>query len=636
MKKLSFILMSAAAAAMALVSCNKINEENAPVTPDEGSFQVTINTGETKTSYDPSANRTYWISSDQLGVVNDSFTENYQFTQASYDGTKTTTTFTGSVGETGTHYAYFPYNSTMTIGSGPKVSLSDNQVMPISGSFDSAADILVSEGFNVASTGDNDISALRFRRLGAFIDIQFKAGTSLSLDLTSEALSSVTITAESNLVGDCVLNPETGAFGAISNGSTSVYVGRAATELIYDSHSFAGVYPQTLAEGSTLIIDAETNTHRIHKEVTVPAGGIVLKAGHIQPLKIKLNDEDFVPVLKRVWGKYSGADYWYADVSAGGAALVEGAHARTLAMDDEYIYLPKSSAYAAVIGIKISDNTDMLRLPTTGMNGTTFQTSCARMIKNTNPSVNGGKDILLVSNLSAGDEAQPFRVYAYTNGIANAPVSFVAFIYDAANDTNDWRRYGDRFCVEGDWSSCKVYCPSFSAGKSVILTAANGSRTAVNQIWTTDKAEGIIDVSVYPGGSSILFTNTSQGLYASAGAGTNNGWALWPAVSAASTVDTWGYQFFAFNGKNYIARVKRLSSKSAKLQIFEDAAGNESGFITAISSAPLFEEYVQGEDSTDSSKSSSWADCAVHLVGGEPYIAALLENGGLSLFKMTL
>ena len=632
MKKFYLILIAFAVAAMASLSCTR-EETNAPGL-ETGEIEVTLTTGEiTKTNYDGSA--IGWLSTDKLGVMNESLDENHQFTQASYDGVRENTTFSGTVAAIGTHYAYYPYSSTMKIGSGAVITVPSSQVLQSNDSFAANADLLVSEPINVGSISAT-IDGVRFRRLMSFIDFQFVDGSS-AVDLSSEAIESLTVTAEVNLVGKVTLNPKTGELSAITDGSKSVYIGRVASAIIGASHNYAGIVPQTLAEGSELTLTVNTVHHKIQKTLTVPAGGIELKPGHIQPFRITITDADFVPTLKRVWGKYSTAgNYWYDDVSAGGASMAEAAHARSLAMDDEYVYLPKSSAYAAVIGISISDKSSMVRVPTTGMIGSTFQTSCARILKNTDPSVNSGKDVLLVSNLSAGDEAQPFAVYAYVNGTGSAPERLAAFIYDAGNDTNDWRRYGDRFCVNGTWASGKLYCPSFNASKSVLLTVANGARTNVEQIWTASKAEGIIDASVYPGGSSILFTNASQALYASVGAGTNAGWALWPGVDKSELVDTWGYQFFAFNGKNYIARVKRLSGVSAKLQIFEDTAGNESGFIATVSGDPLYEAYVQGEDSTDSPKSSAYADCAVHFVGGTPYIAALLENGGLSLFKLEL
>jgi len=346
-----------------------------------------------------------------------------------------------------------------------------------------------------------------------------------------------------------------------------------------------------------------------------------------------------VLTLERQWSMLSTTDTkWYTQIAADNAAFNADGQARSVAMDDDYIYLPKSSGYAAIIAVSLADKTQMKRLNTTGFAGTTFQTSFARIVKNTDASVNGGKDILLVSNLSAGDETKPFEVRAFSNGINEASVRYAAFIWDSANNVNDWRRYGDRFFVTGTYQSGAVYCPAFEEKKSVILGITNGARSSVTQITTAEKAGGIIDAAVYPGGSGILFSNVSTGIFAKADGTKTNKWDTYAAESVDAAKKSFGYNFFTFNEKKYIARVVLESETKARLQIFEDTAGTEAGFLAAIAGTPLFEAPLQSESdfTADSPASSTLADCSVRVMSDHVLIAGLLQNGGLSLFKMYL
>lgn len=392
------------------------------------------------------------------------------------------------------------------------------------------------------------------------------------------------------------------------------------------SKPYSYAYDITLAAGVTKF----NLTFTCNNDSNVRLDDIVLKVPEAA---------EKVLTLERQWSMLSTADTkWYTQIAADGAAFNADGQARSVAMDDDYIYLPKSSGYAAIIAVSLADKTQMKRLNTTGFAGTTFQTSFARIVKNTDASVNGGKDILLVSNLSAGDETKPFEVRAFSNGINEASVRYAAFIWDSANNVNDWRRYGDRFFVTGTYQSGAVYCPAFEEKKSVILGITNGARSSVTQIMTAEKAGGIIDAAVYPGGSGILFSNVSTGIFAKADGTKTNKWDTYAAESVDAAKKSFGYNFFTFNEKKYIARVVLESETKARLQIFEDTAGTEAGFLAAIAGTPLFEAPLQSESdfTADSPASSTLADCSVRVMSDHVLIAGLLQNGGLSLFKMYL
>ena len=304
-------------------------------------------------------------------------------------------------------------------------------------------------------------------------------------------------------------------------------------------------------------------------------------------------------------------------------------------MDNEYIYLPKTSGYAAVGAVKISEPTTQVKgNVSTISGGSTFVTSFARMIKNSNAEVNGGKDVLLVCILTeTNSDANKLVVYAYTNGVEAAPVTLAAFCWDSANNVNDWRRYGDRFFVSGSWDEGKLYFPSFNAGKIVVLDVANGARTAVEQYTaTTNSPEGIKDLCIYPGDSKLFITNGSvANLVATDGTKTNG----WDTLVLDSSSDngkgTWGYNFFKFNGKDWIAYA-RIDGNKAWYEIIED----KGDLISSLNAQEgLIKGPIHNITNLDAEHATGGvADCCVRVINGEVVIAAMTRDGGLVVDKL--
>lgn len=347
------------------------------------------------------------------------------------------------------------------------------------------------------------------------------------------------------------------------------------------------------------------------------------------------------PALERLWGVYSGEGaLWTANVQAISITHPDGyGMARSIAMDDQYIYFPKSSGYAAVGAVSITNPQDQKAGNVSGISGgSTFVTSFARMIKNTDASVNGGKDILLVCNLTeTKTDAAKLVVYAYKDGFSSAPSVLCAFCYDACNDTNDWRRYGDRFFVTGTWQEGKLYFPSFHSNKTVVLSVANGARTAVTQIaaGADNSPEGIKDLTVYPGTNTLFITNASvANLVAPTGNTVSNGW-LEYALSGSSekAKGTWGYNFFAFNGKNYIAYA-RIDGKKAWIEVIED---NGDLLSSLEAQAGLIKSPIHDAKDLDKELATGGlADCQVREINGTVYVVAITRDGGAVVNKMVL
>ena len=379
------------------------------------------------------------------------------------------------------------------------------------------------------------------------------------------------------------------------------------------------------------------------EKMLVPGGqklAFTLVPDEENPDKMTLSYRELVLGLSRVWGFYKEGDTpWYAATNITGVTIAHPdgyGMARGLAMDDEFIYLPKSSAYANVAAVSIADKTVQKAISKSGVSGgSIFATSFVRMIKNTDASVNGGKDILLLCNLTATEsDEQQLRLYAYKDGVDAPPTQIAAFCWDGANNTNDWRRYGDRFFVEGDWSSAKVYFPSYNQPKTIVLNIANGARTSVTQINAGENSpNGIKDLTVYPGDDKLFLTNGSIANLVAPTGGMANNWNQYTlSATCQEALNTWGYNFFEFEGKNYIAYARIIGETKAQIEVIED----KGDLITSLTAKEgLMVSPIH--DATDLNKevgTGNLADCCVRVINGEVFIAALTRDGGFVLDKL--
>ena len=428
-------------------------------------------------------------------------------------------------------------------------------------------------------------------------------------------------------------------------------IARLKTDADYDDGCANWAFTLVNADTGELTIIANTNiSSRKYIKANPNSGTLIFScysqaSSMVAPCLYKLEDTPEppkVPALERVWGFYKEGDTpWYAttNITAVSIAHPDGyGMARSLAMDDEYIYLPKSSGYANVAAVSISDKTVQKALNKTGVSGgSTFATSFVRMIKNTDAAVNGGKDVLLLCNLSeTKPDANQLRLYAYKDGVDAAPTQIAGFCWDGANNTNDYRRYGDRFFVTGDWTDGKVYFPSYHQPKTVVLSIANGARTSVTQINAGENSpNGIKDLTVYPGDNKLFLTNTAIANLVAPTGNKLNGWDEF-TLSGSSTngVNTWGYNFFEFNGKKYIAYARIIGEKKAQIEVIED----KGDLLTSLEAKDgLLVSPIH--DATDLNKevaTGNLADCCVRTINGVTYIAALTRDGGFVLDKLVL
>lgn len=648
MKKINAMMMFAVVTA-ALVSCNKEKDLASDQNGEGIRISVTASMPETRTILAEDGKTVNWTTTDKVGFINGKDQVNVESSPAVLDG-EGRASFTGTVPSEGTYYAYYPYfndGSYAPNAEGVTVRVPDTQ-HPTLTSFDPAADLLVSEAFNVtaASSYSTDPATLRFRRLGAFIKVHFVDNTS-KRKLAGKYAASVSIQGENNLVGRFRIS---GTEGLVNQNSgfkkvTAVYA--AETFAVTSSNAWFGVAPQTFAIDSKLTVTVNIDGADVTKVLTLPKD-VVLGAGNILPIKVTFDDSDLPAVVTRVWGKYSSsAAYW--NESFGGTPSSD----RNIAMDGEYIYLPETTAGAKMWMIPVDGKSDPVLANVEGVSGGTHALSCVRMIPNTSSSVNDGKPFLMGVSLTVDDNT-PMKVYSWANGVSSAPT---------ATSASTWcgRRLGDKFTVYGTLQDGGLFFKDWNNVNN------QGAFMVLRTAWSVAPSDGLFNPRrtnmVAEGGIGAYYPypdDVMNGIYASVSSAayfvsfTSSPLTTSPNESGSFTAasgyysSTAGYNFITFNDKKYIAYVKNAGDGDGRFYILEgdlsdswsDLLGSKRNVIfqadiqqdLAYSDGEYHEDLASGVTKTSA---HSALDCSAFVTEDAVYFAALKQGVGLSLFKLS-
>ena len=338
----------------------------------------------------------------------------------------------------------------------------------------------------------------------------------------------------------------------------------------------------------------------------------------------------------RMWGKYSTETASWSDYLGDFTAGAD----RNVALDDNYIYIAETNTSKNLWAISLQDPGIYKRLPVgTVADEGIFYLSCPRIIPNTSADINGGKDVLAVSNMNAGDP----KLYVYADGIDADP---------RVINMSTWasRRLGDTFTFWGSMQGGILFFKDFSSPDGTVSFKLNG----LNAMWLMGRivapaAAGAGAYFPFPdninqgvssvrGGETAWLTTASKDLYTLEGADKE------PTLAELSGyfADT-AFRFFEFDGKRYIAYTRQVSPSDGRLFILEGEAGQSwSGMLekrNVIYQAAIQNDTEQeGLDDTPSPKASgnSGMDLDVRIAGNEVYIAVVKQNVGLSLFRMSV
>lgn len=338
----------------------------------------------------------------------------------------------------------------------------------------------------------------------------------------------------------------------------------------------------------------------------------------------------------RMWGKYSTETASWSDYLGDFTAGAD----RNVALDDNYIYIAETNTSKNLWAISLQDPGIYKRLPVgTVADEGIFYLSCPRIIPNTSADINGGKDVLAVSNMNAGDP----KLYVYADGIDADP---------RVINMSTWasRRLGDTFTFWGSMQGGILFFKDFSSPDGTVSFKLNG----LNAMWLMGRivapaAAGAGAYFPFPdninqgvssvrGGETAWLTTASKDLYTLEGADKE------PTLAELSGyfADT-AFRFFEFDGKRYIAYTRQVSPSDGRLFILEGEAGQSwSGMLeerNVIYQAAIQNDTdEEGLDDTPSPKASgnSGMDLDVRIAGNEVYIAVVKQNVGLSLFRMSV
>ncbi len=311
MKKIFTKLMLLAVAAAALVSCEN-NFGDVTINGEENLVKVTLTADKptvvSEARTELNGTTPMWSAGDQIGVYVDGVDKdgNPTFNHYAFDNdsevASPTTTFTGKTALANTLYVYYPYVSGDAINDDGvvKANLPAGQ-NPTAGSFDGAADIMIAKHVTLDEEG-TALNNLEFARLGAIVKVVLK---DKSGKLATQHLSSLKMTAANDLAGKVyldVINQELGTLydnTSRTKSVTATYL--EATPFVNNANAtYFVVYPNTLAEGSTLEFAAQTEDYKIAKSVALPSA-IALESGVITTLNVSLEESHLEKIEKTTW-----------------------------------------------------------------------------------------------------------------------------------------------------------------------------------------------------------------------------------------------------------------------------------------------------------------------------------------------
>ena len=340
--------------------------------------------------------------------------------------------------------------------------------------------------------------------------------------------------------------------------------------------------------------------------------------------------------VKRVWGHYvapkTTTDDWY------GTAVAASGWERTIAMDDNYVYMGKANSGAAggCYAISISDPSQVKEL---SMNGVMTE-NCFWSTNDANVIDNGDESILLLANMSNAAN-QHLCVYAYSS-VDAAPEKVLDYTLPQAD------RLGDRFTVEGDWQNGRLVFFNYTGSSprnAYVFNISAGKVNATPEIINLDTTLGGL------GTVGCLFKYSDTEYLWAGGGNATSGASVYTVSGDTFTQSLYctteinmpspihGVNFFTFNEQEYIAFVSLiLSYNDATLRIFEL---NNDTLLESLKNNNSAEScYVLGlgdpEDMEQNKENNGNAtmDAAVRVINGETYIAAMSSKHGVSLFKL--
>lgn len=302
MKKIMNVFVLVAAAAMALVSCQKNEFE----TPAQKELHFTVKAGvpQTKTSITDNGDKTYtpsWTKGDQIGVffADPAKDENLTTTFENTADAGIVATFEGKASATdeGILYSFYPKSAfSKAYGDGTiRLDLETSQ-KPTSTSFDPACDILVAQPCMYMSDGTEVlVDDMHFARIMSVLKINLNTTFA---DIEDEVVESISFgVAGVDIAGNAVVDYKTAEIKGWNNGTTarnvltatytdSEYISVAGT----NNAAYFVVAPVNIPAGKTLTFTIKTQNYNISKVVTSPE--MSFAAGKVEVINLTIGEDN--------------------------------------------------------------------------------------------------------------------------------------------------------------------------------------------------------------------------------------------------------------------------------------------------------------------------------------------------------
>ena len=341
--------------------------------------------------------------------------------------------------------------------------------------------------------------------------------------------------------------------------------------------------------------------------------------------------------FSRAWGLYSTEGESWSDYMTGFTAGAD----RNVTLDGDFVYVAETNQSKNLWAISLKDPGNFRKLPVgTVKDEGIFYLSCPRVIPNTNADINGGKDLLVVSNMIEGDPT----LYVYLNGINSDPVPFAMTTWAS-------RRLGDTFSWWGSYQDGVVFFKDYNTTQGTVtfwlsgkasgtlflmgrLAAPAQTGAAAYFPFPDDINSGIISVR---GGETSWLVTASKNLKTLEGADNN--------ATLTELDPAWGnssFRYFTLAGKRYVAIARQDSSAAGRLIVLEGEGETNWGRIVTDGKV-VYEAAIQNDtenEALDESPSARFSgnsgmDLDVYKSGEDVYIAVVKQNVGLSLFRVS-
>lgn len=295
---------------------------------------------------------------------------------------------------------------------------------------------------------------------------------------------------------------------------------------------------------------------------------------------------------------------------------------RNAAFDGANVYIANvNTSTPAIYAIPLANAENVTMVNTTGVSGGHFPISCVRTI------ANGEEQILIASSMGGTAVGQDVNVYAWNNGIANAPTVMMDYW-----KSTEGRRWGDQFTVCGDWTKGELWFRSQASNTTARWNIKNGS------ISNTDNVpEGWANLGIQYMGSVYRYSMSDPNILVVPG---STDASLYNLNTSVETKLKKSYGFiggltpFTYNDKKFIAYVSldKQNGTIAKLIVIEDTDGN---LETALNdNLVVFEANISSENNTVSGGNSGMS-CNVVTVGSKTYIFGHAQNIGFAVYEIT-